>query len=172
MMPGSSRLFYLWEIDLSLLVLTVVMTFLTLGYLLLFLRNRTVQYRRQQELEHLITAVLLCGDEQERQLVLQEQSGIAMLLEGRGYRRVLARQLVKLSRGLSGSAADSIIWLYEKLDLQKEALERFGSTRWHIKAAAIQELAAMDQRQYLPKVYKATNHSNFDVRMEAQLALV
>jgi hypothetical protein len=94
------------------------------------------------------------------------------LLNDAHFRAVLTDALVNAKKNVTGSSADNLKQLYLQLGLQQYALNRLKSYKWYIKAQAIQQLAIMDLKENLTKIYRFTNNANDLVRMEAQLAVV
>lgn len=88
------------------------------------------------------------------------------------FREVLVTDIISARKNLTGSAFVQLKELYEQLHLEKYALRKLNSPRWHLKAQAIQELAALQLQQYVPKLLKLINHPNELVRMETQTALL
>jgi hypothetical protein len=89
-----------------------------------------------------------------------------------GFRECLIDKLVIAKKNLTGDAADNIVRLYRRLGLEKDSVQKLSSLKWHIKARGIQELAWMEQKDQLSRIYRQTNNRNEFIRMEAQLAIV
>lgn len=127
------------------------------------------------EFGDLVTAIIVCESKEELETAWARPD-IQLLLARRQHkkegRKVLSEELQKIHKLLSGSAAENIRWLFVQLKFDDDLMEQFKSSKWHIKSAAIQQLAFMGLSQYLTKIYKATNDNNLYVRIEAQLALV
>lgn len=89
-----------------------------------------------------------------------------------GFRQLLVDELVQGKKSLTGTAATNLVLLFNQLGLSKLSLQKLNSRRWHIKARGIQELAVMEQRQLVTRIYRLTNAHHELVRMEAQSAIV
>ncbi len=100
------------------------------------------------------------------------EPGLYKMMQSSFIKKVFIGELTKASRDMAGTARENIKWVYEHLQLVKDSEKRLQSNRWHIKAKAIQELAQMQQKRYVKKLYKLANHSNTFVRQEAQTAIV
>lgn len=87
-------------------------------------------------------------------------------------RKVLIEQLVQNHKSLTGQAGNNLVWLYTTLRLYEDSLADLSSAEWHIKAAAMQQLAEMQQKDSLKRLYRETNSSIYIVRAEAQVAVV
>lgn len=165
----------LWRINASIGMLVLLLVALIFFYLWREARKKE-RYRHYAEMFHdLLVEVIICDGEEMVEEVLLQPGYRELLLKcaTRPFaRKVLNEELVKAHKSLSGGAAANIEWLYQHLLLDGDTLQLFRSKQWHIKAKAIQQLAQMQQRQHLSKIYRAANNRNFHVRMEAQLALV
>lgn len=97
---------------------------------------------------------------------------IEMLLHNKGFRNTLINELIHAKKNLSGSSTLNLVKLYEVLQLDKNSLTKLHSSKWHIKAKGIQELAMLDQKKYVKEIFRLTNNPNVLVRNEAQCALI
>jgi len=92
-------------------------------------------------------------------------------LRRRAARELLTAELMTGKKSLSGTAGENIVRLYAMLELDADSLQKLGRQAWHSKAQGVQELALMEQRQHVARIYRLTNHRNDIVRMEAQAAI-
>lgn len=156
-----------------------VLTVAVLLFILAYLYAKAKFSRRCQEMLHqftqLIGEIIICESDEERQQLFAasavEQWQKKYLNNSRS-KQVLTHALVRLHKSVSGTAAANLQWLYLQLNLHSVAVQRLASAQWHHKAAAIQELAEMKQQQFITKIYRETNHRNYHIRTEAQLAVV
>jgi len=162
----------------SLLLDLSVIFFITTAVLLL--TALLISYRREKFrnkklsiddlISSTITAFLLSeADEIDMEMVAP---GIHLLSNSSFNRKMMAKALVTAKKNLSGKAGESVVKLYERLGLHTDAAKKVKSRRWHVRAAAIQELSIMNQHAYWKPIYKLTAHSNEYVRMEAQAGIV
>jgi hypothetical protein len=89
-----------------------------------------------------------------------------------GFRECLIDEMVTAKKNLTGDAAANIVRLYRLLRLEEDSKQKLSSLKWDIKARGIQELAWMEQKDQLSRIYRHTNNRNEFIRMEAQLAIV
>lgn len=163
---------------LSVAFLFMVVVIIILLFILFFLQHSRKRRKRKVQLRalfsDLIAGIAICESEEERQETLQEflQQQKNLRLQQSFTRNVLIREIVRTKDSVSGSAANNLQWLYETLELDKDSLRRFGSSQWYRKASAIQHLAEMQQTKHLVKIYRDTNHANYHIRTEAQIAVV
>ncbi|QNA46191.1 HEAT repeat domain-containing protein [Lacibacter sediminis] len=155
-------------------IITVVIFFI-----LVYLIRRTARsYRRAQLREtysSLISELALCETENELQEFLalsSTQEQLHLLLNDAYSRKVLVSELLKTVKNMSGTAALNICWFYEKAGLDNDSLTRLQEGAWHVKARAIQELSGLQQKKYITKIYRLTNHPDELVRNEARTAVV
>lgn len=95
------------------------------------------------------------------------------ILKNKAARQFAIDELISCKKNFSGTVADTIVQLYNQLDLKKDSLKKINTKRkWHIKARGIQELYLMDQKDVLKTIYKNTNNKNEFVRMEAQTGVI
>ena len=157
-----------------ILIITGVIVFI-----LLYLIRRTARsYRRAQLREtysSLISEVALCDTEDDLQELMFQPSTkeqLQLLLVDTYSRKVLVTELVKTAKNMSGTAALNICWFYEQMGLDKDSLFRLKNGAWHVKARAIQELSGLQQKKYITRIYRLTNHPDELVRNEARTAVV
>ncbi|HEV7330359.1 MAG TPA: hypothetical protein VGN63_04910 [Flavisolibacter sp.] len=155
---------------------TVVVAIILL-FVLFFLQRYRKQRQRKVQLRalfsDLIAGIAICESEEERQDTLQQfLQEHKPRLQKSFTRNILIREIVKTKDSISGIAAENLQWLYETLSLDRDSLLRFGSSLWYRKASAIQHLAEMQQTKHLVKIYRDTNHANYYIRTEAQIAVV
>jgi len=148
-----------------------------LSFVFLFRKQRYLRQQKKGAVLHLFSNLVaetaICESLQEVQATLQAFAAAnGKLLQKPFARQVLIKALVKTKDEISGSAAGNLQHLFEQLQLHKDCYQRFLSKQWHVKAKAIQQLAEMQQSQYLVKIYRETNHTNKYIRTEAQLAVV
>ncbi len=88
------------------------------------------------------------------------------------YRQSLINEILKIRKSLSGISTVNLKEVYEALHLDEDSHKKLKSSKWHIIAKGIQELAVMEQVKYGKEIFKLTNNPNELVRSEAQCALV
>jgi len=95
------------------------------------------------------------------------------LLDDPKARQVAIDELTNCKKNFSGTVAENIVALYNKLGLREDSLEKMQNKRkWYLQARGIQELYLMDQKNLLTKIYRETNSKNEFVRSEAQIAII
>ena len=97
---------------------------------------------------------------------------IATMLKKSSFRQFAIDSLISVKKSVTGSMADSIVHLYQLLDLKKDSVKRFKSIEWYFRARGIYELYMMQQHDYQQAIMKYTNSNNEYVRMEAQTAII
>lgn len=86
--------------------------------------------------------------------------------------QLLIDEIITAKRSFRGQGATNLNNLYQQLNLLPYSVAKLNNRRWYVKAKGIQELASMDQSDYLFRIYRLTNSRNEYVRMEAQSAIV
>lgn len=90
----------------------------------------------------------------------------------KNYRQYFIDDIIHARKNISGAPVANLVNCYEKLSLDKDALQKMKSKKWHVKARGIHELAVMGQLKYVKEIFRLTNDSHELVRNEAQCALV
>jgi len=135
---------------------------------------KTKQYLRGVYSD-LISEISLCETTEEKEALLVQpffQTCFSKWLSHPLGRKVLIKELVRSKDSLTGDAAQNLRWLYERFSLNEDSFRLFQSSQWHFKAMGIQQLAEMQQANYLVKIYRETNNKNAFIRTEAQIAVV
>lgn len=104
--------------------------------------------------------------------MLKLNPGDEFLLKNKTFRQFFINEIIQAKKNLSGAPIANLITLYETFHLDKDALQKIKSKKWHIKAKGIHELAVMKQVKYVKEIFRFTNDSNELVRNEAQCAIV
>lgn len=157
----------LWGVVILVFLLIITITAI---YIILWRKKKQHFYKLaiNRDIESWISHILL--EEMDTELPISDN--IYRLLKNREVRQYLIDELVKCKRNFSGSAGNTIVGLYERLDLKKESIQKSRSRKWFVKARGIQELYLMNQMDMLTTIYKNTNNSNDFVRMEAQTGVI
>jgi HEAT repeat protein len=147
-------------------------------FITFYLIRRSTRSKKRKRLRNyfgeIISEIAICESVPEIQSFLEasENKNLHKLLESSFSKQVFIRQLTKASANMVGTSGENLKWVYEHFRLEKDSEIRMQSNRWHIKAKAIQELAQMQQKRNIKKIYRLANHSNALVRQEAQTAIV
>lgn len=94
------------------------------------------------------------------------------LVHDRYFRKLLVNEITSAKKNITGISADNLKQLYVQMGLEKYALNNLTSSKWYVKAKAVQELTVMDMVEFVDQIYPNTDDKNDLVRMEAQSALV
>lgn len=87
-------------------------------------------------------------------------------------KKLFIRTLAILRSRLNGEDAMRLAELYRKTGLYKMSLSLLQSSRWHVKAAGIRELGALNYVEAIAVIRPFTNHPHEELRSIAQLALI
>lgn len=111
-------------------------------------------------------------DELEGDKMIPVTARAEKLISSKHFRKLLVNEIMSAKRSITGVSADNLKHLYMQLGLDKYAFANLSSSKWHIRAKAIQELTVMDIHEYVEQICTYTDDKNDLVRMEAQSALV
>lgn len=159
------------------LVFIAIIVCITL-FIVFYLIRRTGRsvYRRQLKAYYseIISSICICETTDEiSELISANASSIrASWRKNKQSRKVFIKEMLKVQENLSGQAVNNIIWTYEHLGLVDYTLAQLKSGKWHLKVAAIQQLAAFKQVKHITAIYRETNHKNHHIRNAAQIAIV
>jgi hypothetical protein len=140
-------------------------------FYLLLVRKTEKRYSEWKENARLLVSNAIFPEEDGRQPKPATPDSIKCI-DTPGFRECLIEKLVIAKKNLTGDAAAAVVKLYRQFGLNKDSEKKLTSLKWHIKARGIQELAWMDQKDQLSRIYRHTNNPNEFIRMEAQLAIV
>ena len=144
-------------------------------FMLVYLIHRKKRTKRKSQWRQNIDLLLrraIFFEEEQGNLLIPISPKIRKWLIKPTFRQFLVDELIIAKKSFSGSASENLRKLYNQLNLEKASLEKLNSPKWHIKARGIQELALMDQKDKVGRIYRLTNNRNEFVRMEAQSAIV
>ncbi|MDR3716834.1 MAG: HEAT repeat domain-containing protein [Puia sp.] len=151
-------------------VLFSVVLFMLL-YLLARKKREKQKERWHQPVDLLIRRAIFFEESPDR-MQIPITPGVSRWLKRSYFRQFLLDEMITAKKSFSGNAAENLVRLYNQLRLERLSLTKLSSLKWHIRARCIQELAAMDQKDQVGKIYRLTNHPNEFIRMEAQSAIV
>lgn len=152
-------------------ILLSVIVFM-LAYLLFRAKRERNKAKWKKNTDLLLQRAIFFEEEELLNAPLPVTPKIRKWLRKAAFRQFLIDELIKARKSLSGSATENLRKLYMQLQLDKASEQKLASLKWHIKARGIQELAMMDQKDRLFRIYRMTNHPVEFIRMEAQLAIV
>jgi hypothetical protein len=167
--PGSS-----WLATAMLCICALLMALV--GFMLVYLLTRKQTKRMQERWRNihrdLVQRAIFWEPAEGEPSHIPVHAGVARSLLIPLSRQVMITELINGKKGLSGTAATNLVLLYRQLGLERDSLDKLASRKWHLQAQGIQELAVMEQRSYVTRLYRFTNAHNEVVRREAQAAIV
>ena|SRR5579863_2191248 len=157
----------------SMLVVLLLLLGL-IGFMLLYLLRRAALERRKTYWRGLFSGLIQRAIEWEgaEGEMIPVPFRAARTLKRPSARELLIAELIGGKKALSGSAGANIVRLYTQLGLPADSLRKLAAPAWHRQAQGVQELALMEQRSQVARIYRLTNAQNETVRMEAQAAIV
>lgn len=157
-----------------LLVIAAILLFI-----FIYMVRRAGRSARKKKLlrqfSELISHIAISDTIEECAAVMEQpghQKRMAQWLKDKFARRLLIRELVHTAKSMAGQSAINIGWLYNTFELDKDSLTLLKDDHWHVKAKAIQQLAQLQQKSQVVKIYRLTNDKHELVRNEARIAVV
>jgi len=166
-----------WHIQNIILAGIILLILGLLVYMLSYMYFKSV-YDKKFDKWSLISdllirkAIFYDDDEIEDHTLIPVTARAEKLMRDKHFRKLLVNEITSAKKNISGISADNLKHLYVQLGLEKYALNNLTSSRWYIKAKAVQELTIMDMNEFVDQIYSYTDDKNDLVRMEAQSALV
>ncbi len=148
----------------------MVMVFLFLIFFSFYKRRLEIKKKFWEEtIFSVISQVIFYEEDQQPEMEIKLDKS---LLHNSKFRQYFTDEIIHVKKNLFGAPASNLRKLYTSLYFDKDSLQKIHSTKWYIKAKGVQELAIMEQVQYVKEIFRLTNNSNELVRNEAQCALV
>lgn len=122
----------------------------------------------RSQVEHWITEVI--SEKTSANLTLPEE--FLHLFDKNQARQMMIDELVRNKGSFLGSVSENIIQLYYKLGLNVNSKIKLNNKNSHIICQGINELCVMEQKSEFRKIYRLINSPDYDVRMEAQIAII
>ena len=159
---------WLYHASLVFIIITILLVLGT--YYTLYAKKKTHLFRKnvREALEQWITDVIL--SDSVTNVVVPDH--LAPLFKHSYIRQMLIEELVKEKRSFLGETSDNIVKIYDQVGLDGDSRLKLESNKKHLQCQGIHELCVMEQKDYLPKVYRLTNSEDPDVRIEAQTAVI
>ncbi len=133
-----------------------------------FIKARSKEYEKR-----IVDYLYLNEDTQELNSSQQEFIGkLKLSLKKSLDRRIFITALLKLKGEVSGDMVGVINQLYKELGLDKQAMSKLHSKRWHIVAIGIRDLRRFKVFDAQNEVAKCINHSKMEVRRQAYLYFI
>jgi len=126
-------------------------------------------------INNFIGEIAICETKEELNHVFflpEHQKMLQPFKDGNFERNVLISELAEISNKFRGSTMDNILWLFQKMDLEKQLVQNLNNKKWNRKAKTIQQLASLQQESSIKDIFPLTNNKNDLLRMEAQIAIV
>lgn len=150
-----------------------------IAFIFLYLFRKKKRWERkvylQKSLNGFIGEIAICESGEELNETYSNPGYQSVLLQFQhteSDRNLLISELAETSKKFRGATMDNILWLFEKMDLRKQLLKNLQNKKWHKKAKAIQQLAYLQQKNFINIILPFTNHENDLLRTEAQIAVV
>lgn len=158
----------------NLFLALVVVLFIVLaliGFVLIYgfyryrVQNRINVWTRYIDMK--ITEAIVNGSHEDL-----DESVFNRLMKRSSFRSLFLERLVESEKNFSGVAHVEIRNLFVKYQLHLEALKRLNQRKSYMIIGGIQELTAMEAREFLPEIERFLHYKYANVYHEAQYAMV
>lgn len=137
-------------------------------------RNEMLRNRYWDKIKQVIVFLIVKSSEAERYEVMFRR-GISVLKgirqKSSGLNQYILDELIKQKKNLSGDSRQTLLRIYDELDLMSFSRRKLKSLRWKKAAEGIQELEQMEQKDCSVDFYPFLRARNYDVRKAARLGL-
>jgi hypothetical protein len=161
------------------IIFFIALIIVIIAFIFIYLFRKTKLAERKAFLKtsfnNFIGEIAICESESELNEVFLNpdyQKVLTQFQQRKSDRNLLICELAETSKKFRGSTMENILWLFEKMDLEKQLLKNLSNKKWHEKAKAIQQLSYMQQKSSIQNIFSLTNDENDLLRMEAQIAIV
>ena len=169
--------FQIWHIQNIVLAGIILLILSLLVYMLSYMYFKNL-YDKKFEKWSLISdllirkAVFYDDEELEGDSMIPVTARAEKLMGNKHFRKLLVNEIMSAKRSITGISADNLKTLYVQMGLDKYAFNNLTSSRWYVRAKAIQELTVMDMHEFVDQICTCADDKNDLVRMEAQSALI
>jgi hypothetical protein len=167
------------QLLIDIIILFIFLIVLSIVFIFNYLFRKKKRWLRkvflQNSLNSFIGEIAICETENELTEIFSNVDYQKVLLQFQhteSDRNLLISELAETSKKFRGATMENLLWLFEKIDLEKQLLKNLDNKKWHKKAKAIQQLAYLRQKSSIKYIIPFTNHENDLLRMEAQIAVV
>lgn len=87
-------------------------------------------------------------------------------------KQLIIDELLQAKLNFKGIASNNLVALYSELKLDEFSLKKLRHKSWSVVTSGIKELATMEQANRLTEISSLLDHTNDEVRIEAQCAVV
>lgn len=167
---------WLFILGIIILLLALAALFLMLSVFSRLGKQRDDQIRiRRQSVFQTFLLDFLYGDLKTGEVWVDTPEVTAFRkkhLRNRFNIQLLIDEIVNLHKGLSGETATRLQELFRHFRLDQQCIAKLNSIAWQVKAAGINELREMRIHEAAPLIQDLVNHSERNVRSNAQIALL
>lgn len=161
------------------IVLLIFLIVILIGVIFFYLYRKKKQAERKNNFQNtfndLVGQIAICETEDELLEVFSlphHQKILHQFQKGKFQQNLLIHELAETSKKFRGSTLKNILWMFEKMSLEKQLLKNLSDYKWYKKASTIQQLAALQQKNCIKDLFPLTDDENELLRMEAQIAIV
>ena len=171
--------FFTERLLIQVILVLSTLIFVLIAFILAYLFRRTRRAQRknfiQKKFNSLLGEIAICESDDELEEVFLQPDHQQMLTQfsrKKFDRNILITELAETSKKFRGATMTNIYWLFQKTGFEKDLLKNLKSEKWHKKSKAVQQLAYLQQKNYISEILPLANHKNNLLRTEAQIAIV
>jgi HEAT repeat protein len=164
---------------IQIILVFSLLIFVLIAFILAYLFRRSKRTQRknflQKKFNSLLGEIAICESNDELEEVFfqpDHQQMVAQFSKKKFDRNILLDELAETSKKFRGTTMTNIYWLFQKTGFEKELIKNLKSKKWHKKSKAVQQLAYLQQKNYISEILSLTHHKNDLLRTEAQIAIV
>ena len=158
----------LYRLALLFLLFTALLIIATYYVLYKKKKNYQLNNKVRQQLGTLITELFVY----ENLADIEIPDTLFAWLKHKDARQMVIDELTQNKSSFVGSMSENLKKLYRVLGLNIDSRIKLDDKRGYIQCQGIHELCVMEQKDQYRKVFELTNSSNYDVRIEAQTAIL
>jgi hypothetical protein len=158
----------LYTAAIVFLLLTALMVIATYSILYRKKKNNQLNNTVRQQLGTLITELFVY----ENLAKIEIPDSLFDWLKHKDARQMVIDELVGNKNSFVGSISENLKNLYTVLGLNIDSRIKLDDKRPYMQCQGIHELCVMEQKDQYRKVLQLTNSRNYDVRIEAQTAIL
>lgn len=155
------------------IVLFIIVSLILIVFILISRSVKNFKEERSFNLQNFYQEYLLSIlFEEDAKLKINQLAKLKSKINSNFKKAIIVNELLELNKNLKGEIRGSVLHVYETLDLSKFLGKQIKSRKWNVKAIAIRNLSLFEDGSQIHIISKSINHSEEEVRNEANFALV
>jgi len=159
-----------------ILIFTYSSIILFLAVIILRLRKnnfeKSIEHIKASVNDTIMTTAFASSDEELNEVLLKAKSEFSKKIKNSSQAQVIINEVLTIHRSLTGQSKNNLARLYHETNLMGYTMRNLKNENWHVKAAAIRDLAQINAEPIIPKIEKYALNRNIYLQQVAQIALV